>query len=271
MQKAAFYRRTRIQNILLLFIESGAIYCAIQALYAIFTLLNIYGPGNEILLSILDIFSVLLTFASALYPIAVVILINMDNGTSAIESFHIGQTSEGSHREVHVGDIVIFIDWSPFASNSVYVINHVQPIPNTISVLSVSIKRVRSKRVLNHSVAPISIAANPKSIHLSASTSPTNHLHLLVLDHLYISSSAAHFIVFVATFESAMIRYDSALCQNVDPSLDFHERIWVDYVRGGVNRRGWVSALCQTDWKIVDHHIKSRPLHPLVLVRNPFY
>ena len=44
MKEAAFRKRTRVQNILLLLIESGAIYCTIQILYAIMILLNIYGP-----------------------------------------------------------------------------------------------------------------------------------------------------------------------------------------------------------------------------------
>ncbi|KIK53016.1 hypothetical protein GYMLUDRAFT_944334 [Collybiopsis luxurians FD-317 M1] len=92
MKKTAFQRRTRIQNILLLLIESGAIYCTMQALYAVLTLLNIYGPvNNDALFQTFTIVSALFTLASAWYPISVVILVNMED-SSIIESFHHNQT-----------------------------------------------------------------------------------------------------------------------------------------------------------------------------------
>ncbi|KIK63278.1 hypothetical protein GYMLUDRAFT_463331 [Collybiopsis luxurians FD-317 M1] len=101
MKESAFCRRTRTQNMLLLFVESGAIYCSIQVLYIVLVLLHIYGPANSILSLTLAIFSVIFAFASAFYPITVIILVNMDN-TSVIESFH---NNEGSHRESYSSGI----------------------------------------------------------------------------------------------------------------------------------------------------------------------
>ncbi|KIK69447.1 hypothetical protein GYMLUDRAFT_35508 [Collybiopsis luxurians FD-317 M1] len=101
MKEASVHKRTRAQNILLLLIESGAIYCMIQALYFIFILLIVYGPGNNALLLLAEnIISAMFTLASAWYPIAVVILVNV-NKSPVIETFHIGriQVIEGSHQE----------------------------------------------------------------------------------------------------------------------------------------------------------------------------
>lgn len=51
MSEVAVYKRTRIQNILLLLIESGAVYCVIQLLYTIFTLLDTYTAVHGLLRS----------------------------------------------------------------------------------------------------------------------------------------------------------------------------------------------------------------------------
>ena len=46
MKEASVHRQTRVQNILLLLIESGALFCTLQALDAVSTLIIIYGPTN---------------------------------------------------------------------------------------------------------------------------------------------------------------------------------------------------------------------------------
>ncbi|KIK62168.1 hypothetical protein GYMLUDRAFT_552497 [Collybiopsis luxurians FD-317 M1] len=95
MKEAAFRKRTRVQNILLLLIESGAIYCTIQMLYVVMILLNIYGPiSSSSFLLTKGIISGIFMLASAWYPVAVVILINI-NGSPIIETVHINQTLEG--------------------------------------------------------------------------------------------------------------------------------------------------------------------------------
>ncbi|KIK51366.1 hypothetical protein GYMLUDRAFT_50601 [Collybiopsis luxurians FD-317 M1] len=102
MKAAAVYRKTRALNILLLLIESGAIYCTLQVLYTVVTLLNTYGPANNsVLFLAYQIIGVIFDLVSAWYPIAVVILINMRD-SAVVETFHIHQTMEGSHRECSV-------------------------------------------------------------------------------------------------------------------------------------------------------------------------
>ncbi|KIK60855.1 hypothetical protein GYMLUDRAFT_244013 [Collybiopsis luxurians FD-317 M1] len=83
MRAAAVHRRTRVQKILLLLIESGAIYCAIQALYLVFYLVNAHATHNGLYLT-LNIVGSIFNLASAWYPIAVVILVNMDNGSHSL-------------------------------------------------------------------------------------------------------------------------------------------------------------------------------------------
>ena len=51
MSEVAVNKRTRIQNILLLLIEFGAVYCFIQLLYAIFTLLDTSATVHGLLRS----------------------------------------------------------------------------------------------------------------------------------------------------------------------------------------------------------------------------
>ncbi|KIK69428.1 hypothetical protein GYMLUDRAFT_237222 [Collybiopsis luxurians FD-317 M1] len=99
MKEAARRRRTRVESILLLLIESGAIYCAIQTLYAVFILLNIYGPTRSVgFQEAYAIFGAIFVLASGWYPIAVVILVNI-NSSPVLETLHIIQTMEGSHGE----------------------------------------------------------------------------------------------------------------------------------------------------------------------------
>ena len=42
MVDALVHRRTRVVNILLLLVESGAVYCGIQSVYVVFILLDTY-------------------------------------------------------------------------------------------------------------------------------------------------------------------------------------------------------------------------------------
>ncbi|KIK57940.1 hypothetical protein GYMLUDRAFT_246594 [Collybiopsis luxurians FD-317 M1] len=105
--EVAIHKRTRAQNILLLFIESGAIYCTIQVIYTLLTLLHIYGPVNSggFLLAY-NVMGGINGLASAWYPMAVVVLINMDS-SPVNETFHLNQTFESSHREDNISTTIV--------------------------------------------------------------------------------------------------------------------------------------------------------------------
>ncbi|KIK60877.1 hypothetical protein GYMLUDRAFT_43463 [Collybiopsis luxurians FD-317 M1] len=81
LAEAVILKESRVQNILLLLIESGAIYCAIQALYIAFLLLKAYANLGIWCANMSDYIGDVLVVASAWYPIAVVILVNIGNSS----------------------------------------------------------------------------------------------------------------------------------------------------------------------------------------------
>ncbi|KIK57912.1 hypothetical protein GYMLUDRAFT_737071 [Collybiopsis luxurians FD-317 M1] len=76
--QAEVHRRTRIENVLLLLIESGAIYCSIQAVYTALTIVNTYAAVVNLPRFLLIVIEAISGVAAAWYPIAVIILINVD-------------------------------------------------------------------------------------------------------------------------------------------------------------------------------------------------
>ncbi|KAJ3728867.1 hypothetical protein C8R42DRAFT_655181 [Lentinula raphanica] len=79
MSDARLRKRTHAQSILLLLVESGAIYCATQSVYEVFMLLQIYYTIVDVgldqaILVISDIFGIV----AQCYPVAVIILVLKD-------------------------------------------------------------------------------------------------------------------------------------------------------------------------------------------------
>ncbi|KIK69475.1 hypothetical protein GYMLUDRAFT_237265 [Collybiopsis luxurians FD-317 M1] len=95
MAEAAVPKRTRVENILLLLVESGGAYCTIQVMFTIFTLINTYGSVEMPYLPVLSAISIV---AAACYPVTVVILINKDS-SPVIETFQIKQTTVGNRED----------------------------------------------------------------------------------------------------------------------------------------------------------------------------
>ncbi|KAF5374045.1 hypothetical protein D9757_010053 [Collybiopsis confluens] len=86
---AAIHKRSRAENILLLLIESGAVYCAVQLIYSVFVLLQTYwytSPSTA-----LHIITSVGIISSAWYPVAVIILVN-EGSSPVVETFHIHQS-----------------------------------------------------------------------------------------------------------------------------------------------------------------------------------
>ncbi|KAE9389239.1 hypothetical protein BT96DRAFT_407588 [Gymnopus androsaceus JB14] len=81
----------QINNILLILVESGLVFCLIQILYAV---LNGLEVGNENLLSTISlVYSMIIAFANgcaALYPVALVIIIHME--VSPLISLHTSES-----------------------------------------------------------------------------------------------------------------------------------------------------------------------------------
>ncbi|KAJ3766227.1 hypothetical protein FB446DRAFT_406583 [Lentinula raphanica] len=79
MSDARLRKRTHAQSILLLLVESGAIYCATQSVYEVFMLLQMYYTIVDVgldqaILVISDIFGIV----AQCYPVAVIILVLKD-------------------------------------------------------------------------------------------------------------------------------------------------------------------------------------------------
>jgi len=93
MKEASIWRRSRVQKTLLLFVESGALLLAIQ----LFTLIGqiVFSESGEMSSTSLTTVSMvsqvsidIWTVSSALYPIAIIILIHSDN-SPIVETFHL--------------------------------------------------------------------------------------------------------------------------------------------------------------------------------------
>ncbi|KAJ3835207.1 hypothetical protein F5878DRAFT_628571 [Lentinula raphanica] len=91
-------KKTRSQSILLLLVESGAIFCAIQTVYAVFILLQVYktniNPGlNQAIAIILDIFDAI----TPCYPLAIIILVLKDASPAVVVFNQTTMDMETSH------------------------------------------------------------------------------------------------------------------------------------------------------------------------------
>ncbi|KAE9406655.1 hypothetical protein BT96DRAFT_203145 [Gymnopus androsaceus JB14] len=71
-------RRTTAENVLLFFIESGTAYCALQLVYVIFLAITISTTAMTPNVIARELLIEFFTAASALYPVAIVIMVNLD-------------------------------------------------------------------------------------------------------------------------------------------------------------------------------------------------
>jgi len=95
MVDALVHRRTRVVNILLLLVESGAVYCGIQSVYVVFILLDTYTAVDLGFSQAMEIITAMSIVVAAFYPISVIILIR--TGSSAIvETYYHHETKAGS-------------------------------------------------------------------------------------------------------------------------------------------------------------------------------
>ncbi|KAJ3770907.1 hypothetical protein FB446DRAFT_846680 [Lentinula raphanica] len=104
MKNALMHEKTRAQHILLLLVESGAMYCAIQTVYEVLLLLETYtAVGTSFTLTIESIISVYFVLAAS-YPVAVMILVYKDI-SPIVEIFNQTkdnlQTMQLSHSDAH--------------------------------------------------------------------------------------------------------------------------------------------------------------------------
>jgi len=102
------HRKTQVQAILLLFIESGAFFAVIQVLYIVITALSVNGITN----SPVDIGTLFLTslylFTSAINPVAIVILVHTENTYE--HSFHLDDVPSLPVQSIEVADGPLRID-----------------------------------------------------------------------------------------------------------------------------------------------------------------
>ncbi|KAJ3770910.1 hypothetical protein FB446DRAFT_129481 [Lentinula raphanica] len=91
MTNAGLHKKTRVQRILWLLVESGAVYCVIESVYAVVALLTNYTAiGTSHLLVILNIIPSTAVVVSACYPVAVMILAYNDiSSVVEIESLNL--------------------------------------------------------------------------------------------------------------------------------------------------------------------------------------
>ncbi|KAE9401936.1 hypothetical protein BT96DRAFT_937529 [Gymnopus androsaceus JB14] len=88
LAEASIHKRTRVENILLLLVESGAVYCAIQSIYAVFILMDVYATVSFGFVKGLDAITSMSIVAAACYPVAVVVLIHGKNGSPIVETMY---------------------------------------------------------------------------------------------------------------------------------------------------------------------------------------
>ncbi|KIK57908.1 hypothetical protein GYMLUDRAFT_737035 [Collybiopsis luxurians FD-317 M1] len=100
MVEAEIRRRSRAEDLLLLLIESGAIYCALQVAYIVVTLINTYAPerlaSTPLVAPVIETLSVIV---AEWYPVAVIILVNKDS-SPVLETFQVNRTNM-DNRESH--------------------------------------------------------------------------------------------------------------------------------------------------------------------------
>ncbi|KAJ3770909.1 hypothetical protein FB446DRAFT_805567 [Lentinula raphanica] len=97
MINAGLHQKTRVQRILLLLVESGAVYCVIESVYEVVAILTSYTAIGTHHLLILNTISSTSIVVSACYPVAVMILAYNDiSPVAEIETFNL-QTMHNSH------------------------------------------------------------------------------------------------------------------------------------------------------------------------------
>ncbi|KAJ4488986.1 hypothetical protein C8J55DRAFT_506739 [Lentinula edodes] len=107
MSAVSIRKRTRSENILLLLIESGAIYCGIQSVYGVFILLDVYTVVDSGFSQAMDVITAMSIVAAACYPVAVIILVHNENSLiTEIETFQ--ETGAKTVDETHsMGTLVL--------------------------------------------------------------------------------------------------------------------------------------------------------------------
>ncbi|KAJ3821723.1 hypothetical protein F5878DRAFT_709425 [Lentinula raphanica] len=99
MKDALLYKKTRAQHILLLLVESGAIYCTIQTVYEVLLLLEIYTTVDTSFIRNTSITMSVYVLVAACYPVAVMILAYNDiSPVAQIETFNF-QVMLNSHSD----------------------------------------------------------------------------------------------------------------------------------------------------------------------------
>ncbi|KIK51271.1 hypothetical protein GYMLUDRAFT_50682 [Collybiopsis luxurians FD-317 M1] len=97
MARASIHRRSPVQNVLLLLIESGAIFCAVQLADLPLTVLNTNPEVTFPTQLAFYTMNAITVVAETLYPVAVIILIHR-NSSPVIETFHY-TVSQRAHSE----------------------------------------------------------------------------------------------------------------------------------------------------------------------------
>ncbi|KAE9383120.1 hypothetical protein BT96DRAFT_928974 [Gymnopus androsaceus JB14] len=93
LKQASIQHRTPVQSILLLLIESGAMFCAVQVSLGVVLLLETYTIGRDFtLLMGGNVMISVSAIASALYPVAVIILVSKDK-SPIIETLNYTQST----------------------------------------------------------------------------------------------------------------------------------------------------------------------------------
>ncbi|KAE9397011.1 hypothetical protein BT96DRAFT_90142 [Gymnopus androsaceus JB14] len=90
--------RTRVENILLLLVESGAVYCGIQSVYVVFILLDTYTAVDLGFSQAMNVITAMSIVASACYPIAVIILVQTGSSPIVETYYHQAKPSSGTYQ-----------------------------------------------------------------------------------------------------------------------------------------------------------------------------
>ncbi|KAJ4488998.1 hypothetical protein C8J55DRAFT_506762 [Lentinula edodes] len=108
MAAVSIRKRTRSESILLLLIESGAIYCGIQSVYAVFILLDVYTVVDIGFSQAMNVITAMSIVAAACYPIAVIILVHNENSLiTEIETFQESSCAKTVDESHSMGTLVL--------------------------------------------------------------------------------------------------------------------------------------------------------------------
>ncbi|KAJ3724328.1 hypothetical protein C8R42DRAFT_640374 [Lentinula raphanica] len=100
MKNTGSHQMTRTQNILLLLIESGAVYCTIQGVFEVMALLEVYAVTSNIYSQVVNILNDFINIVSACYPVTIIILVYKD-ASPIVEIFNHTQASLDVSDVVH--------------------------------------------------------------------------------------------------------------------------------------------------------------------------